>query len=180
MKMIKIKKGEMVLFLIILICMGEEVCAETFPEEINNQENLFEDDPPPNPDDFENLEPGSYNIINSFNQEMDLRYNNSGLDPQMPIKTDGFYEEEEEEELVQEEIMEEEIMEYEKEVKTEKTEEKEETGEMGQIIEENSEQIMIRLENQQKKLMYAIGVSVLTILGLLIFIFYKFKFKKTK
>ena len=110
--MIEIKKREMVLFLVILICMGEEVYAETFPEEVNNQDDLFEDDPPPNPDDFENLEPGSYNIINPFNQGMDLKYNNSGLEPQIPVKVDEVYEEEE---LVQEQIMEEEIMQYEKE-----------------------------------------------------------------
>ena len=116
--------------------MGAEGYAETFPEEVNNQDDLFEDDPPPNPDDFENLEPGSYNILNSFNQEMDLRYDNSGLEPQMPIKTDEFYEEEE---LVQEEIMEEGIMEYEKEVNAEKTEEEEETGEGEQLIDESIE-----------------------------------------
>ena len=48
------------------------------------------------------------------------------------------------------------------------------------LIDGSIEQRIIGLEKQQKTLMYIIGASIITILGLLILILYKFKFKKKK
>ncbi|MBW2985311.1 hypothetical protein KY313_01505 [Candidatus Woesearchaeota archaeon] len=177
--MIKIKTKIWAMVLIIFVGLVGGAYALTMPEEVTDQNLLDGEDSTPY-GDFENLDRLSENYA-FFNldlgEELNQQYNNNGLELQMPVKVDEVYEEEE---LVQEQIMEEEIMQYEKEIKAKKTEGEEETEEGEQVVDESIEQRIIGLEKQQNILKYILGASGLIIMGLLIFIFHKFKFKKKR